>query len=404
MKVVFINTVYNLGSTGRIVADLKHILESNKDEAIVAFGRGYSDEANTYCISNRIDLYGHALLTRLTDKTGFYSAISTKRLIKLIKETQPDIIHLHNIHGYYLHVEKLFQFLKEYGKPVVWTIHDCWPFTGHCVYFEAFGVYEKCERWKSQCEKCDRLAEYPRGMVDSSKWNYMHKKKAFTSLDNVTIVTVSNWLKHQVEQSFLKVYPVETIYNGLDSSKFKCRMTSELRTKYNLQDKKIILGVASTWSTLKGISDFVKLSERLDERYQIVLLGIDEKNQKDLPSKILALPRTESIDELVDWYNQADVYFNASRAETFGMTVIEALACGTPVVSYDICAMREIMDEGTGYLVEKIGDIEEVVRLIALCDKTKMRDCCISRAHVFEKEIQYEKYMELYRMISNKVE
>lgn len=405
MKVFQINTVYNSGSTGRIVADLKHLLEKNGNECFAAYGRGCSKEENTYCVSNKVDLYVHAMLTRLTDKTGFYSINSTKRLIKQIKRENPDIIHLHNIHGYYLNVEILFRFLKEYDRPVVWTFHDCWPYTGHCVHYGKYARYELCDKWKTQCEGCKRSVEYPSSWRDCSKWNYLHKKHAFTSLDKLHIVTVSGWLKNQVSQSFLKNYPIHTIYNGIDLQKIGPVEDTDLRGKYELGEKKVVLGVANIWSPLKGVEDFVRLADLLDgKNYQIVILGIDEKQKSILPPQILALPRTESIGELAAWYSTAEVHYNASRAETFGMTVIEALACGTPVVTYNICAMSEILNEQCGFLVDRIGDVESAAERIILCSKEEMKTACIERSRAFEKEAQYMKYMELYNKISNKTE
>ncbi len=403
MRVFQINTVYGSGSTGHIVADLKHIMEDAGEECFVAFGRGRSEECYTSCVSNKADLYWHALFTRITDRTGLYSVHATKRMIGLIKKMRPDIIHLHNIHGYYLNIKMLFHFFKEYGRPVIWTFHDCWPFTGHCAYFEKYGKYELCNKWKKQCEKCDRISEYPKSLTDGSRKNYIHKKEVFTEYGNISIVTVSDWLKQRVNESFLAKFPVYTIYNGVDLNVFKQCDSEKLRIKYNLEKKKVVLGVANIWSGLKGLTDFIQLAGVLDNtEYQIVLLGVDEKVQKNIPYQILALPRTECVEELVEWYNTAEVHFNASRAETFGMTVIESLACGTPVVSYNICAMKEILDASCGYLVDKIGDVKEAARFIRKCNKPEMKPSCIARSVAFEKNMQYRKYMALYKMILEK--
>lgn len=400
MRVFQVNTVYNTGSTGRIVANLKHLLEQSGDECYAAYGRGNSTEENTCLVSNRLDLYVHALYTRMTDKTGFLSICATRKLIRKIRETNPDLIHLHNIHGYYLNVEMLFQFLKEYGKPVVWTLHDCWPFTGHCVHYEQFGMYSKCDRWQSQCGQCERISEYPKSLRDHSAWNYVHKKQAFTGVDNLVIVTVSDWLKKQVEKSFLKMYPVETIYNGLDLDKFATIKDMGLREKYNLGDRKIVLGVANGWSLLKGLHDFEELAEFLDSKgYLIVVLGVEETKRKKITSGIFALPRTESVDELAAWYSIAEVHFNASRAETFGMTVIEALACGTPVVAYRICAMPELLNPECGFLVEQTGDVKTVAEMIMRCDKKIMREACLAQSRKYEKNSSGERYLKLYQEV-----
>lgn len=400
MKVFQVNTVYRTGSTGRIVSELKNTLENHGDKCVAAYGRGKSDEKDTFCISNKADLYVHVFLTRITDRTGFYSKKATIKLINMIIKEQPDLIHLHNIHGYYLNIELLFRFLAQYKRPVVWTLHDCWPITGHCTYFEKFGGYSKCTKWKNQCQDCDRSREYPKSFKDGTIWNYKQKKKLFTYLDNITIITVSDWLKKQIEESFLKKYPVHTIYNGVNKEIFNLKKGGNLREIYKLQGKKIVLGVANVWSLLKGLEDFIQLSKILNkDEYTIILLGIDEQKKQTLPPSIIALPRTENLAALAAWYREADVYCCVSRAETFGMTVIEALACGTPVVSYDICAMREIITPGSGFLAKNVGDIKEIAELIYKCDKKNMMINCVDNSNMFDTKKQLEKYLILYEKI-----
>lgn len=405
MVIFQINTVYNSGSTGRIVADLKHMLERNGNICYVAYGRGNCNEENTCRISNKRDLYMHALLTRITDKTGFYSVYATKKLIRKIKDTNPDIIHLHNIHGYYLHVGYLFRFLQDYGKPVVWTLHDCWSYTGHCVHYVQYDGYRMCDKWKSKCRKCERSAEYPKSWKDNSTWNYIHKRQYFTQIEKMDIVTVSRWLDQQVSESFLRKYSTHVIYNGVDLQKFKIKKNIDLKQKNDIGNKKVVLGVANVWTEAKGLNDFVELSKILNKNeYQIVLIGVSEKQMNRLPQEILGLPRTDNIEDLVDWYNIAEVYFNASKAETFGMTVIEALACGTPVVTYDVCAMKEILTDNCGFVIEEDKGMNAIAQCIVKCNKQRMEKNCIERSKLFEKNLQYEKYMELYRKILTEVE
>lgn len=393
MKVYQINTVYNIGSTGRIVAQLKHTLEARGDECMVAYGRGFSEEKNTFKIGNIFDLYFHAMMTRITDKTGFYSKKNTRRLINDIKQFNPDIIHLHNLHGYYLNIEMLFKFLKEYNKPIVWTLHDCWAYTGHCAYYSEEG----CNKWKTICHDCSQCRKYPSSyFADNSKNNFLKKKELFTLIDNKTIVTPSFWLKREVEQSFLGKYNTQCIYNGIDTSVFKPTQ-GDLRIKYNLENKKIILGVASMWSERKGFLDFCKLAEILPDEYRIVMVGIESNQTVKIPSNIICIEKTDSQKMLASIYTEADVYFNASVEETMGLTTIEAIACGTPVVVYNKTAIPEVVDEKVGRVVES-GNIEDVKLAIEdIFTMENRSEICVQYAKKYCMEKQYAEYMDLYK-------
>lgn len=395
MKVFQINTVYGVGSTGRIAAQLKAMLECQSDQCVVAYGRGFSTEENTFKIGTNIDLYTHALLTRITDRTAFYSKKNTKKLIEKIREINPDIIHLHNLHGYYLSIELLFRFLKEYQKPVVWTLHDCWAYTGHCAHYSSKG----CEKWKTKCEKCPQFRSYPSSfLIDNSKKNYLKKKELFTGINNLFIVTPSYWLKEEVEKSFLKEYKVKCIYNGIDLEVFK-PTEGNFRKQYNLEDKHIILGVASVWNEKKGLSDFIELSKTLSKDQQIVMVGLNEKQMKNMPADILCVKPVSSPEKMAEIYSAADVYFNASVEETMGLTTVEALACGTPVVVYDKTAVPEVVNYQVGKIIES-GNILGVKQAIdSMPVKNDMKSKCILHAKTYSKHIKSEEYMALYREI-----
>lgn len=334
MKVLFIDVLCGTGSTGRIVTDLCKSLKNEGHDALVAFGRGEPKNWDkTYKISSKWDTRYHALMTRLCDRCGLHSKRATMKLLKVIVEYNPDIIHLHDIHGYYVNLKMLFKFLKKFGKPIVWTQHDCWAFTGHCAYFDLAG----CERWRTQCCKCPQKKEYPKTVGKSrAKKNYRDKKKWFTSLDETQMMlsTPSEWVVELVRQSFLGKYHVRAIPNGIDTKVFK-PTESDFRRKYNLEDKKIILGVAAEWTKRKGLTDFIKLSSMLTNEYKIVLVGLSDKQLKNLPENILGLKKTSSIQELVGIYSTADVFVNPTYEETFGLTTVEAQACGTPAIVYN---------------------------------------------------------------------
>ena len=390
MKIFQINSTCGFGSTGRIAVDILKELEKNGGEGIIAYGRNSAPEnVNSYRIGSDLDVKIHGVLSRITDRQGFYGTSATKKLIEKIKDYNPDIIHLHNIHGYYLNVAVLFDFLKEYNKPIVWTLHDCWAFTGHCAYFSFNG----CEKWKTECNTCPLKKDYPTSLVmDNSKKNYEQKKELFTKPDNITIVTPSKWLKDLTEKSFLGKYPVKVINNGIDLTKFK-PTESDFREKNNLQDKFIILGVASVWEERKGLKDFIKLNEMLSENEKIVLVGLDDNQLATLPEDIIGIKRTSSIEELAEIYSSADVFVNPTYEDNYPTTNLEAISCGTPVVTYITGGSPESVFEGNGFSVPQ-GDVKGIYDAIKKVDgcKTPTKD-------FFDASKRYKEYVDLYKEI-----
>lgn len=395
MKIYQINVVSAIGSTGRIVMDISCYVEQQGGQCRIAYGRGRAEnEIDSIRIETKCGNIFHAVMTRLTDRHGLYSKHATTRLIEDIRQYAPDIIHLHNIHGYYLNYELLFDFLKEYNKPVVWTLHDCWAFTGHCAHFDAVG----CDKWKSKCENCCQTREYPASLFrDASAENYVKKQQAFCGVEKLQIITVSDWLKRMVQSSYLSDYPITTIYNGIDLQVMKPSY-SDIREKYQLEAKKIILGVASVWNEKKGLGVFQELAHRLSEDYRIVMIGITDKQKRDLPENILSIGKV-SYEELARWYSTADIYVNGSIEETMGLTTVEAIACGTPVVVQNATAVSEVVGEGCGVVVEK-GDLEAMITAICSMQKTPaISTRCIEQARNYEKEQQYAKYYQLYQSL-----
>ena len=401
MKVYQVNVVCGSGSTGKIVTDLAHMIKEYGGESRIAYGRGSSPEGiDAIKVSSKLDLYIHAVLTRITDKHGLYSKEATKRLVKDIKTYKPDIIHLHNIHGYYLNYEMLFRFLQEYNRPIVWTLHDCWTFTGHCAHFD----YVKCDKWKSGCYACAQKKRYPKSnLFDNSKSNFLKKKELFNLPNSITIVTVSEWLKGVAEKGILKKYPILKISNGIDLKIFK-PTENDIKKKYHLENKKIVLGVASTWEEYKGIQTFFELAEQLPDNYQVVMIGLTDKQMKEKPEKILGIPRTANQKELVEWYSSAEVYVNTSVEETMGLTTVEAMACGTPVIVMNTTASPELVDDNCGIIVEP-NDLEGLKQaVIALNKTTVISDYCINHVKEYEKDKQYTKYIDLYKKILYELE
>lgn len=392
MKIVQINICPDR-STGTIMMNIHNKLLEEKIESYVVWGRGRKakDETEIY-MNDKIGVYLHAIYTRITDKTGFLSKRATKKLLQKLDEINPDIIHLHNIHGYYINIEMLFNYIKKNNIKVIWTLHDCWAFTGHCAYFDMV----KCNKWKKQCENCTQKNAYPKSFRDSTKWNYKKKKELFTNLD-MTIVTPSKWLANLVKESFLKEYEVKVINNGIDNEIFKPR-ESNFRSKYNLENKKIVLGVASNWSERKGLKDFVLLSQKLSDEFKIVLVGLSDSQIKELPDNILKLTKTRSAIELAEIYSASDIYFNPSKEETFGMTTVEALSCKTPVIVYNCTALPEIINNNNGAIVDE-GNIEQVIEKIYAIIKKENK---IIYENEYTKSNMIKNYINLYILIQNK--
>jgi putative colanic acid biosynthesis glycosyltransferase len=394
LKVIQINTVCGTGSTGRITTDLSRVLESEGHQCCIAYGRGAALAGyDTIKIGSKRDVYYHVLYTRVGDRTGFASRQATEKFIEKIKAYNPDVIHLHNLHGYYINIDILFHYLASTDKPVVWTLHDCWAFTGHCAYFD----YVNCNKWETGCFKCPQKMKYPASFVlDRSKENYTDKRELFTSVEKMIIVTPSDWLAALVRNSFLGVYPVQVIRNGIDLDMFS-PTESNFRKRYGIGDKIMVLGVASGWDFRKGYQFFPEIADRLGEKYQVVLVGMTERQKSHLPKKIVGITRTNNVRELAGIYTAANVYVNPTLEDNFPTTNLEALACGTPVITFRTGGSAESIDETCGAAVEK-GDIRALISQIhRLSSDPVIRNKCIKRARIFSKENMNSEYSELYK-------
>lgn len=402
MKILQINSVVGTGSTGRIVHDIYETIESSGNNCLVAYGRGEAPSTlNTVRIGSKFSTLVHLLKSRMFDTHGLSSKKATKNLLHLIKTYQPDVIHLHNIHGYYLNYKILFDYLKKTYIPVIWTLHDCWSFTGHCAYFDLVN----CDKWKTKCGNCPNKTKYPKSIfIDNSTNNYTIKKELFPSLNNLLLVTPSQWLNDKVNQSFMKTVQNEIVYNGLNLSKFKPNNNNnnEFRTKMNISNKFMILGVANIWDDRKGFSYFKKLAQMIDKDSIIVMVGLTANQIAELPSNIIGIERTDSVDELVSIYYTADVFFNPTMEEMFGMVNIEALACGTPVVTFNSGGSPESIDDTCGFVIDK-GDLSSA---ISSFDKIKRgafsSEDCIRRASFFDHNIRTKEYLRLYKKVVDK--
>lgn len=401
MKVLQINSVCGYGSTGRIATDLYDVLEKEGHECCIAYGRGTAlKEYKTIKIGNNFDFYTHVLKTRLFDLHGFGSKMATKKFIKQIEEYKPDIIHLHNIHGYYLNVEILFNYLATIDTPIVWLLHDAWPISGHSAYFDL----DTNNEVPNKNTKKNQHLEYPKSFyIDRSRKNYIKKKKILTQVKNMTIITPSEWLAKIVKKSFLSKYDIKLIHNGIDLSNFEIT-PGNFRMNKNLVDKKIILGVASVWDERKGLVYFNQLAKKLDNSFKIVLVGVDKKQMKKLDKKILAISRTNNIKELATIYTAADIFVNPTLEDNFPTTNIEALACGTPVITFDTGGSPESLNKETGIIIDK-GNFKGLYASILNFnyDKKNSKECR-NQAKKFEKTDIYNKYLTLYNIVVTREE
>lgn len=388
----------NRGSTGTMAEGLGEILISNQWESFIGYGRfKRPSKSKTIKIGNKLSILFHGLLTRIFDMHGLGSKIATYKLVDKIKDIKPDIIHLHHLHGYYINIKILFNFLRKQNIPVVWTFHDCWSITGHCTHFD----YVKCDKWKTACYKCPQTKEYPSShLFDRSFKNYFLKKELFNSLNNLHVVTVSNWLDKVIDQSFLSKTSRSMIYNGIDVSLFCPQGEKYLMTELN--NKFVILGVSNTWNSRKGLFDFIHLSKRLNENEIIVLVGLNKSQIRKLPKNVIGIERTESQNELRDLYNRCDVYMNLSAEETFGLTTAEALACGVPCIVYNSTASPELINSSTGVIVNNKDFTGLANAIIEIKSKDKMyySKACRERAvKLFNKNNTFKEYFNLYKKI-----
>ena len=363
MKYLFINSVAGVGSTGKIAVQQCRELMAQGHECVLAYGRDKAncDDVPTVRIGSDLNCKLHGLSTRLLDNHGFCSRVATKRFLEEVRRYDPDVIWLHNVHGYYIHVGLLFDYLRSCGKQIRWTLHDCWSFTGHCAYFDFAG----CNRWKTGCHDCPQKHTYPASKgLDGSRRNFEKKKALFTGIPNLTLVTPSKWLADLLKEGYLGAYPVQVIYNPINTDIFK-PTPGDFREKNGLLDKKILLGVASVWEERKGLRDFVKLCDLLPEDWKIVLVGLKPEESAGLPEKILALPRTNSAIELAALYTTADVFANPTYEDNLPTVNLEARACGTKIVSYDTGGCRETL--GPGDVLVPKGDVAAMAA--AICNQ-----------------------------------
>ncbi len=398
-RLLQINITANWGSHGKIAEGIGRLAMDHGWESVIAYGRWSNpSQSRLYHIGSMMDERWHCMAARLLDNQGLMSRGATARLIAFINNYRPSLIHLHNIHGYYLHYPMLFEYLSRADIPVVWTLHDCWAFTGHCAHY----IYAGCEKWQTHCHHCPQIGTYPKSyFMDRSARNYDLKRTAFTSVPRLTIVPVCQWLKNEVARSFLKDLSVHRIYNGIDLDVFRPSADKEtVKKKYGISaDKHLILGVASNWYR-KGLEDFFLLRRSLPDDYAVAVVGLNRaEEEKARRHGLIGIRRTGNVGELTSLYTLADVYCNLTWEDNFPTTNLEAMACGTPVVAYRTGGCPEAITSETGIVVDR-GDVEGMARAIrAIVDDGADRYERACRQHIeanYDQKQRFAEYLHLY--------
>lgn len=396
MRIVQINGGAK-GSTGKIMMGIAEVARAQGHEVMCASpitttNRDAGEDCGYYRIGTFNSRRVNVALARITGFNGCFAWFETYKLLKKIDEFKPDIIHLHNLHDSYINLPMLFSYIKKHNVPTVWTLHDCWAFTGQCPHF----TIAKCNKWKAGCYGCPQYKAYPSSLYDNTKRMWQLKKKWFTGVKNMTIVTPSRWLARLAQESYLKEYSIQVINNGIDLNVFKPTQ-SNFRERYEIPaEKHIILGVSFAWGYRKGLDCFVEMAEKLGEQYQIVLVGTDDEIDKNLPHNIISIHRTQNQKELAEVYSAADVFVMPTREENYPTVNMEAIACGTPVVTFDTGGCAETVDTSTGIIVS-VNEIDKLIEAIDVIRQEQINpEVCKKKARNYSQDLKYMEYLELY--------
>lgn len=403
MKVMQINAVYGFGSTGIIVKDIATSLLEAGNCTRVAYqvSNSISDNVELYQVGNKIDWKIHALLTRVLGKQAYASIVATKKLLAYLDKEKPDIVHLHNLHANYVNLNMLLKYLAKKSIAVVITLHDCWFFTGKCFHFVGCG----CEKWRTGCGTCPQNKEDVKSFFfDRTHSVFGDKKKYFQAIPNLTVVGCSDWIKGLAEQSpiFQGKY-ITRIYNGVDTSIFYPRQQTTFRNENQLDGKFVILGMANKWMKSKNIELVKKLFDNLKEDDQVVIVGCSEQQKIELEKYqcVTAVGFIKDRDILADIYSASDVFVNMTYEDTLPTVNMEAICCGTPVITFNSCGSPELVNEGvTGYVISQGSEPELLNALYKVKNRLIDRKQCGNEGkHRFDKNLQYKEYLALYSYV-----
>lgn len=397
MRILLVNSVYGSGSTGRICAQLASSLTHAGNDCLVVYGRGEKKPLageSLLRVGSDAEVRLHGAATRLLDANGLVSRRATGQLLRAMQAFDPDVIHLHNIHGYYLQFERLFDELRKCGKPIVWTLHDCWPFTGHCAYFDM----AHCDRWKTGCGDCPQRGAYPASLlIDGSARNWQRRQASFSGLSRLVIVTPSEWLANHVRHSFLGAYPTVVIPNGVDTAVFRPRPAKEVRAALpkGIEPGQYLLGVANAWEPRKGLQDFFKLSARIaGTPRKLLLVGLNDAQLRALPSTVFGIKRTSSAQALAALYTGCAAYLNLTYEENYPTTNLEAAACGANVITYSSGGCAETLHAHSRAV--PTGDLDAVEHLVRALPLPARQD---APSPPLDAEDCVARYLRLYQSV-----
>lgn len=398
-KLIQINSVVNTGSTGRIAEQLGRLAMTQGWESYIAYGReARESESRLIRIGNKLGVYLHAIVSKYFDNHGLMSKWATRKFLKQMDVIQPDVVHIHNIHGYYINYPMLFKYLKAKNIPTVITMHDFWLMTGHCAY-----INKTCDRWKNGCGQCPRLDQYPAAKIDASERNWHKKADSFADMPNVTLVPVSHWLGRYAKESLLGKLKQQVIHNGIDTEMFRPYNNFETCVNDVDWEKFTIMTIATRWTEANGFHDVLQLSKLLPNDCQILIVGIDKQQLACLPKNVIGIKKTENLTQLKELYSKSDVVFNPNTEVTFGLVTVEAMACGTPAIVLKNTAGEELVDEQTGFVVDKAEDVVKLIPIVKSMNKKQTVEACRHRVMVmFEAKKQYQKYIDLYNLLIKK--
>lgn len=398
MRILQINAVYDIASTGRSTAELHRYLKNHGHQSWVA-AMNVPDSDEFFHLGGSVENKVHSFLSHLTGRQGCFSTLSTRKLIKFVREKKPDVVHLRVLHSNCINIKMLLSFLGEKNISVVTTLHDCWYFTGHCCYFTG----AQCERWKRGCGHCPELHTWNRSwFFDRSNANLLMKQKLFSGIRKLAVVGVSDWVTGFVKDSILRdARIIKRIYNWIDLDTFRPKVRTKIREELGLKDSFTIICIAQNWSLLKGLDDVITLAKRMVD-CKVLMVGTCPDEFLPLPDNIVAVGNTKNAAQLADYYSAADVFFNPSLQETFGKVTAESLACGTPVVGYGVTATVELIQPGCGYLI-KPHDIDDAVDKIS-CIKSKGKstfstNCRNFAISTFNKDVLIEDNVRVYQQL-----
>lgn len=397
MRILHINVVNDERSTGRICREFQAFAETKSEECYIAYGTGScADKENTYKIETKVGYYIHNIMSRITGKEGYFSCFSTKKLIKYVNELKPDVIYLHNLHGHYINLPMFMKYLKVMQIPVVIILHDCWIYTGKCVY----PIRVPCDKWLCECKDCPARKEYPTSwFFDRSRKMFKDKKDWLTGLNVISVVGVSDWVSNQARKSFLNQYPIRRIYNWINFEVFYPRDNKDIFDEYKItKDKFTVICVAAAWKdgSVKN-NELNELIDKAGKDIQFVVVGAKSDTIKG--ETVCSVGFLSDTEKLAKLYSASDVYVHLSTADTFGKVIAEAMSCGTPAVVYDCTACAELVEKGCGHKAapHDVDGLLKAINTVKNNGKPYYLDTCLERVkRDFDYETNCEELLDLY--------